>query len=307
MFGSLIIDHPQTHHSMKTILKTIATICASCMVAACGNLQVVKPAQFPAQLSGSTVELSSERPAKSAVAPRSYEVPGHSIFFQQFSGGSVGVGLLLGPLGVIANRINIDRLTDLMGKSGVQSSLYAIDALTEAQAVWQTASPMSADGPATTGTLTVQPYITLSNLDEKSGIFVVVSARVESNQLVADGSTKAWVGLYNYVVDGTLPVTALQASMSPEDMEKYRTSISAGYAEIRSEIESDLKGGKLPKRQIAWVNSPVLGVGLPDDVERSQSGRLSLRIDVKNMGLIGDPLFSYNVYVFPLALALSAT
>lgn len=223
------------------------------------------------------------------------------MFFQQSSGGSVAVGLLLGPLGVIANRINIDRLTDLMGKSGAQSSLYAIDALTEARTVWKTANPKSADVPATTGKLIVQPYITLFTLDEKSGIFVVVSARVESDQLAADGNTKAWVGLYNYVVDGTLPVTALQASISQEDMDKYRASIRAGYSEIRAEIESDLKGGKPPKRQIAWVKSPVLGVGLPGDVERSPSGRLSLRVSAKNMGLATDPLFSYSVYVFPSA------
>lgn len=41
--------------------------------------------------------------------------------------------------------------------------------------------------------------------------------------------------------------------------------------------------------------------GVAGDVERSPSGRLSLRTSAKNMGLAADPLFSYNVYVFPSA------
>ncbi|HVW53118.1 MAG TPA: hypothetical protein VHC91_22410 [Trinickia sp.] len=286
---------------MKKILKTIAVILGACIVGACGNLQSVKLAQFPAQLSGSTIELSTKRPSRADVAPRAYEVPGRSMFFQQTSGGSLAVGLLLGPLGVLANAINTDRITDLMGKSGSHSSVYAVDALTEARAAWPMVKLTSDDAPAAPGAVIVQPFILLYVADEKAGISTVVSARVESSRLSSDEHSKSWIGLYSYVVDGTLPLDALKNPLSSEQLDRYRASVREGYAEIRSELESDLKGGTPPKRQIAWVKSPVLGVGLPGDIDVAQSGRLSLHVSAQNMGPMATPLASYSVFVFPSA------
>lgn len=223
------------------------------------------------------------------------------MFFQQTSGGSLAVGLLLGPLGVLANAINTDRITDLMGKSGSHSSVYAVDALTEARAAWPMVKLTSDDAPAAPGAVIVQPFILLYVADEKAGISTVVSARVESSRLSSDEHSKSWIGLYSYVVDGTLPLDALKNPLSSEQLDRYRASVREGYAEIRSELESDLKGGTPPKRQIAWVKSPVLGVGLPGDIDVAQSGRLSLHVSAQNMGPMATPLASYSVFVFPSA------
>ncbi|WP_175985072.1 hypothetical protein [Burkholderia sp. BCC0506] len=284
---------------MKKILKSIAVIFGSCIVGACGNLQAVKPAQIPAQLSGSTIKLSAERPSRANVAPRAYEVPGRSMFFQQTTGGSMAAGLLLGPLGVLANAANTDRITDLMGKSATLSSLYTIDALTEARAAWPMVKLTADDASVISDSVTVKPFVLLYVSDENNGISTVVSARVESSQPPPKEHSKAWVGIYSYIVNDTLPLDALKSPLSNEKLDQYRTSIRAGYSEIRSELELDLKGGALPKRKIAWVKSPVLGVGLPGDVEVNQSGRLSLRVSAKNMGAFAEPLASYSVFVFP--------
>lgn len=285
---------------MRKILKTLSVIFGACIVAACGNLQVVKLAQVPPQLSGSTIELSAVRPSKGDVLPHAYEVPGRSMFFQQTSGGSLAVGLLFGPLGVAANGINVERITDLMGKSGAHSSVYSVDALAEARAAWPAVKLMPDDAPVAPDTLVVQPFIQLFVADEKAGINTLVSARVESNQHPAgESSSKPWIGIYSYVLKGTLPLDALKSPLSSEQLDQYRAAIRAGYAEIRSELEFDLKGGKPPKRQIAWIGSPVLGVGLPGDIEVGPSGRLSLRVSAQNMGIGTESLASYSVFVFP--------
>lgn len=220
------------------------------------------------------------------------------MFFRQTSGGSLAVGLLLGPIGVLANSVNIDRITDSMGKSGTDSSLYTVDALTEARMAWAMAKP-TPDGASVSDTVTVKPFILLYVADEESGINTMVSARVESSRSLSDEHSKPWVGIYSYVLSDTLPLDALKGPMSAEKLEQYRASVRIGYSEIRSELERDLKGGTPPKRKIAWVKSPVLGLGLPGDIEVDQSGRLSLRVSGKNMGVLADPLASYSVFVFP--------
>ncbi|PCE23751.1 hypothetical protein BWP39_29160 [Paraburkholderia acidicola] len=248
-----------------------------------------------------------ERPSKAEVAPRAYEVSGRSVFVQQTGGSSLAVGLLLGAIvGGIANAVNTDRLTDLMGKSGAQSSLYTIDALTEAQTVWPAAKAASGDVSQIPGAVIVKPFVLLYQADEKSGMSIVVSARVESSRLSSDEHLKSWVGIYSYLVNDTIPLTALQDHLSNEQLDQYRASIRAGYSEIRSEMERDLNGGVPPKRQIAAVKSPalgagvspIMGIGLPGDIERSPSGRLSLRVSGKNFGM-SKPLFSYAVFIFP--------
>ncbi|WP_155675504.1 hypothetical protein [Burkholderia territorii] len=155
------------------------------------------------------------------------------------------------------------------------------------------------DASVISDSVKVKPFILLYVSGEKAGISTVVSARVESNQSPAKENSKTWIGIYSYIVNGALPFDALKSPLSKEMLDQYRASIRVGHSDIRSELELDLKGGALPKRQIAWVKSPVLGVGLPGDVEVDQSGRLSLRVSSKNMGAFAEPLASYSVFVFP--------
>jgi len=281
---------------MKRPYKNILLF-ATCLLVGCGNLQVVKIAQVPPQVINSTVELSTKRPLREEVAPRAYEVPERSMFLRQTSGGSLTLGLLFGPLGALANAANINRLTSEMGKSGINSNLYTIDALKEAQAAWPTIKLGSANAES----LTIKPFILLYVADENSGISTVVSARVESNRRESTEKAKPWVGLYNYVVNGNLPISALQSQLSSDELERYRSSIREGYKEIRYEMESDLSNKPHSKRQIAWVKSSILGIGSPGDIERTEGGRLSLRLNAQNLGALSDPLFSYAVYIFPSA------
>lgn len=63
----------------------------------------------------------------------------------------------------------------------------------------------------------------------------------------------------------------------------------------------DFSGSLPPPRKIAWVTSPVLGIGAPGDIETNASGRLSLRINMNNYGPAVVKTVSYATYVFPSA------
>ncbi len=265
--------------------------------AGCGNLQAVKLAEVPTQLSGSSFRLSPDRPGKDSVAPRAYEVPARSIFLQQTSGGSLAVGLLLGPLGVLANVANIDRITREVGASGQGSSLYSVDALGVASSAWMSLI----DSAGETAALSVKPFLLLL-ADEKTGITTIASFRVESSVRTGDERSMPWAAQYGYVLRDTLPFGALQVGVSDDALGSYRAELLVAFQELRSELESDLKRGPAPKRQIAWVKSPALGnIGYPGDIEQRANGRLSLRITTANGGLLSAPLFVYGVTVFPSA------
>lgn len=272
----------------------IVLLAAASLLVACGNLQVVKLAEFPAPLAGSTVQLITERPSKEQVAPRSYEVPGRSIFLRQSSGGSLAVGLLLGPLGVAANVANIDRLTNEMGASGAGSSLYAIDPLEEAQAAWNQAAS-TAPSPRS---ISVQPYMIMAVVDEKVGISTVVALRVEARAAAEGDGSKKWIGIYSYALKNKLPLRYLKEPLPAEPLREHREAIRVAFRDLYGEIRNDVDK-PAPKRQIAWVKADVLGLGLPGDIETNAAGRLSLRVNGSNMGAMVTPLAAYSVTVFP--------
>lgn len=253
----------------------LAALAAPLFLAACGNLQMVNVAAVHPSLVGKPVAISETRPTKEEVAPRAFEVAGKSLYVLQGSGGSLAVGILFGPLGALANAANIDRITNETGQSGLQSTLYQFDAKAESTAAIGEAIAKVPRAAGVAG-IALKPHLVYFVAGEKEGIDVLVKVRAESEIVVA-GKTVPWVGNYSVYTREVLPYTTLTAPMSPERAEKLRADIRSAYAELLVEIKKDLAPGPLPKRDIAWVKSRVLGIGLPGDIERNPQGHLVLR------------------------------
>lgn len=249
-------------------------IAMAALLSACGSLQSIPAAKVPAAVAANGVALSQTRPTKDEVNSRAYEIPEHSAFVQQTSGGSAAVGVLLGPLGVLANSMNIDRLTQNMGESGKSSALYQLDARQEAMAaIGDELGRLNADSAK--DKVTLKPYLMYFVADEKVGIQVQLHLRAESF-VSEEGQSKPWVGEYVVLLRDALPVSTL-TSQDPASLHTLRGDIKAGYRELLDEMAKDFSVGALPRRDIAWVISPVLGIGMPGDIEYNAQGHMVLR------------------------------
>lgn len=249
-------------------------IAMAALLSACGSLQSIPAAKVPAAVAANGVALSQTRPTKDEVNSRAYEIPEHSAFVQQISGGSAAVGVLLGPLGVLANSMNIDRLTQNMGESGKSSALYQLDARQEAMAaIGDELGRLNADSAK--DKVTLKPYLMYFVADEKVGIQVQLHLRAES-VVSEEGQSKPWVGEYVVLLRDALPVSTL-TSQDPASLHTLRGDIKAGYRELLDEMAKDFSAGALPRRDIAWVISPVLGIGMPGDIEYNAQGHMVLR------------------------------
>lgn len=284
------------------MLRIAVVICLGALVTACGNLQTVKLAEVPAELRTKQAQLSTSRPTKETIGERSYEIPNRSLFFQQTSGGSAAVGILFGPLGVLANMANIDRITKEMGESGKGSTLFELDALAEASKAWETA-PRD-DSAIGQKDIKLKPYIVLFVSGEKEGISTLVGVRAEGDRQNEDGTFQLWAGHYNYVLVTRHKLDVLQQQLNPEEARSYRTEIQEGFKQIRRELSRDLSTSSAPRRQIAWVKSPTLGIGgtgAPGDIDMSPDGRLALRVNMHNYGPLISKATPYAVSIFPSA------
>lgn len=266
------------------LLRAIVVSFLAILLSACGNLQAVRVAQLPDSLQARALEFGEERPSKDVVMPRAFEIPGKSAFVQQTSGGSLAVGLLFGPLGVLANSANIDRITRETGESGLKSGLYEIDAKVEAQLALagQVAKQPTALDEAKR--IKATPFLVYFVSDEKIGVDVVVHLRAEAN-VIRDGKSAQWVGSYAMPLETALPIEYLSKPMTSDKLEGLKSSIRKAYDELYGELAADLMQRKLPERQIAWVKSRILGygtpgipgAGAPGDIERNKFQHLVLR------------------------------
>ncbi len=291
-----------TERQLMISIHRMLIVCLALLSTACGNLQDVKIAEVPADLRGTSWKLSPQRPAKEEIITGAFatvhEVPGRSMFLHQTSGGSLVVGLLLGIPGHLVNALNVERVTREMGESAEHSSHFQLDALKEAGAAWNLSGPDSF--PEAFAGVRVKPYLVLYVPGDESGIHTIVGALVEKHPGPEQGAASAWRAKYLYALPTFHPMKTLSSPLSSEGLATYQQAIRAGYNEIRAELLRDLTAGLRPRRQIAWVKAPVLDpIGVPGDIERSPSGRLSLRVNLDNYGAFVEKLSQYVVWIFP--------
>lgn len=199
------------------------------------------------------------------------------------------VGLLFGPLGVLANMHNIDSNTKAMGESAATSNLLLIDAMQMAQTALS--GRLSNQIPSIeVKKISLKPFMVYFVSDEKTGIDILPQLRAELD-IERDGKPTKWKGNYSYYLGRTLPMEAFKTSLPQDQLDALIKEIQQAYLELVDEMLFDLKPGQPPKRDIAWVKSRVLGIGLPGDIEKNKAGHLVLR----NMWGAND---QFNLVVF---------
>jgi hypothetical protein len=258
-----------------TTSRGIAAILVSLCLVGCGNLQAVRVASIPEPVRAGPVTIAEERPSKDAVMPRAFEVPGKSLFIQQTSGGSVAAGVLFGPLGVLANVANIDRLTRAMGESAATSSLLTIDAKAEALQAIGTDGAAPQQVPSGATPIELKPYIVYFVADEKAGVDVLVHLLAET-AVQRDGKPVVVKARYAAYLRETLPLEALQKPMTAERLDQLRADVRASYKELYEQLKLD-RAQPLPSRKIAWVKSRVMGIGAGGEIDRTEAGHFVVR------------------------------
>ena len=263
---------------MRALLIAISAF----VLSGCGNLQALKLAEVPPQLRQQPVQLSSTRPAAVRVSPGSIEVPGHSVYLKQTAGGSLAVGLLFGPLGVMANAANIERLTNELKEASKGSSLLQTDALEEASVAWSMA-PASPDAKS----LQLMPYVILYPDDDRKNVTVIAGAEMVAPAL-PDGVP--WGGIYNHVLATPLGFDALQKPMTAGALEAFRQELREAFRQVLVEVRRD-QAPRQPPRKLALIWAPALKATLmgfagfaSGDVETDASGRLVIRSNMGNWG-----------------------
>jgi hypothetical protein len=259
---------------MKVRFTLLAPILVA-LLSGCANLQGLKVAELPQPLRSADVALSPSRPP-SRIMHRVMEIPDRSVFLKQTAGGSLALGLLLGPLGVMANEANIERLSKELAQNSKGSSLLQIDAIEEAAAAWGE-KPAQVDPR----TLQLRPYVVLYPDDGRKNVTVIAGVFVTSSYAVA--SDKVWNADYHYVLPTARALDVLERPMGPEQLASFRAELREGLRQIRGELLRDLSPVQ-PIRRVALIWAEPLRISAfasagfaAGDVETDASGKLVIR------------------------------
>ncbi|AUH51922.1 hypothetical protein CXB49_14370 [Chromobacterium sp. ATCC 53434] len=161
-----------------------------------------------------------------------------------------------------------------MGESGKMSSLYQLDARQEAiEAIGPQVKQLNVG--AGSHQVALKPYMVYWIGDEKAGIRVLLHLRAQSS-FVSEGQSKPWTGEYVLALKDALPMDVLHRDDAVL-MQTLRDNVREGYRELFVELGRDFSSGPQAKRDVAWVQSPILGIGMAGDVESNAQGHMVLR------------------------------
>jgi hypothetical protein len=201
----------------------------------------------------------------------------HEVMYSQnFGGGGVGVGLLLGPIGVMANVAAIESNTDediaaLKGKWNVQPSALFSKAAAN--------SGLALDANAV-GSVKLTPYAYISKTENEQ-LYLAAAMIVETNP----GQKDNWVGRYMYQTNVKISKAELVDGVSAAENQRFTAELQQGFAEVIKLYQDD-KAGKLASTQSVEIESdfltprfliPLLAQQLPSTNSR-QNFRLPLGV-----------------------------
>ncbi|MFZ6721377.1 hypothetical protein [Undibacterium sp. Ji49W] len=286
--------------SLRTVLVSSLAIFAS----ACGNLQSLKVAAPPSDLSGKPIRVVASVPAVNEINPRANPIGKDGIYIVQTKGGSLVAGLLFGPLGVAMNSANIESKNAELAKSAQASELLQLKPAQELAAVWAN-NPVESNS-AGKDEMSVSPYIILYSDDEKKEVFSLAGLKLTAgNKLQASG--KPWTGHYIYALPNNIPAAYLSGTIAPEALASYRSELQKAYRELHEEMKRDFSGNQRTY-QLASVQSPVLKASTigfagftSGDILQEANGKLIAKVNIENYGPAMDRSIPYFVWIFPNA------
>lgn len=167
----------------------------------------------------------------SLALPVSTEKPVY--YFQNYGGGGIGLFLVTGPLGAVANGV--------MVKSKLKSEASALSSKIEIDPVAVVSTAVHKNG--------------LSENDSGSGIhlypFVIVVKGHDKKlhiALVIDVDGDSWAGRYTYHIKDSLPYADLVAGLSEEQRTNLSENLSEAAEKVVGLLKRDVESG-LPKNK----------------------------------------------------------
>jgi hypothetical protein len=170
------------------------------------------------------------------------------VYHQDYGGGGVAVGLLLGPLGVAANMSMIEGITkrdveQLQGKINLKPRDLFLDAAGQkGLAVSTTEDPAKAR---------VTPYLYISKTE--GDMLLASSALLVEHGTGAD----QWTGKYLYQLPVRYPLSQL-AQITPEQTERLRVAATEGFAMLITRLGAESED-MLGKESPVKFKSELLG------------------------------------------------
>ena len=204
----------------------------------------------------------SEHEAAASHMIRPLNASNSILYEQQFGGGGLGLGLLMGPLGVAANIAAIKKRTEaesqaLFGKVGIDPVALLASLLEEA------AIPRASETSATT--FTMKPHVHLVSEGNENAW---LGAGID----VSD-SSKPWTGKYLVQVAGDWPRSELASGLSPdrarEFEEQVKTALRAALHLYIDDAAAKLNGTDKVNFTALFmtprIKIPLYGMVLPSD------------------------------------------
>ena len=200
----------------------------------------------PASANDRRISLAkSETAAKTDHVTKHLNADGSVIYSQNFGGGGVSLGLLLGPLGVAANMKMIDGVTSadavrLKGKLG----LDPVRAFQEAASI----THFAIGTPANQGDVTVTPYVLVSKTNEST---VHISSVVLFEGV---DDQKKWVKRYQYQLPGKYTLDEL-AALDATQVSSVQTARANAYALLLKHVAEESDATVSQERRIIFKSA----------------------------------------------------
>ena len=186
-------------------------------------------------------------------------------YLQNFGGGGVGLGLLLGPIGAAMNASSIDEKTEL--EAGEINGKLDLDPVSTLNKLLSDSGKNGTDSD-----LTLNPYIFVIKGNEEGKLYI--NAMI---QAVYEKADKHWVGRYGSRVEFYPMLEQLKAGLNDNDQAKLKQEAIIAFSEALELLHGDLSHELRPLSQIHYETE-------------SFTPRISFPLQAKLIKEIGDEI-----------------
>lgn len=198
--------------------------------------------------------------------------PNEDILYQQnFGGGGVAVGVLLGPFGAMANAAAIESNTEddidlLKGKlTFIPSELFKKSA-SQHQVELVNGNENS---------IKLSPYIYVSKTENEQLLFASALI-VETNP----GEKNNWLGKYMYQTTIKMPKSDIADGVNDSEHTLLKTELEKGFDELVRLYTEDRKGNLKKEQELTFISdfvSPRFNFEMVGDLIPSETDRVNIR------------------------------
>jgi hypothetical protein len=238
------------------------------IICACASTRVLAkepPLLSTPPLSGDTafvIGTYSEHEAAATHMIRPLNASNSILYEQQFGGGGVGLGVLLGPLGVAANVAAIKKRTEI--EALVLFDKVALDPVALLASLLEEAAISRASETSPT-TFTMKPHVRIVSEGNEN---VWIAAGID----VSD-SARPWTGKYVAQLAGDWPRSELAGGLSPDRSHELESQVKAALREALHLYIDDASGKLYGTDKVNFaapfmsprIKFQVYGMVLPSD------------------------------------------